>query len=111
MDFFGFLIGRRLANQEGKGRKITAIEGVPAMGLDGLGSSAYGPEAALTILIPLGAEGLRLVRPIMAAILVLLGVLYLSYRQTIEAYPSNGGSFTVAKENLGTNAGLLPRPR
>jgi len=107
MHLSNLLIGRRLANQEGKARKITAIEGLPAMGLDGLGSPAYGPEAALTILIPLGAEGLRLVRPIMAAILVLLGVLYLSYRQTIEAYPSNGGSFTVAKENLGTNAGLL----
>jgi amino acid transporter len=107
MDLWGILIGRRLANREGKARKITALEGVPAMGLDGLGSSAYGPEAALTILIPLGAEGLHLIRPIMAAILVLLAVLYISYRQTIEAYPNNGGSYVVAKENLGTNAGLL----
>ena len=107
MDLWGILIGRRLANREGKARKITAIEGVPAMGLDGLGSSAYGPEAALTILIPLGAEGLHLIRPIMAAILVLLAVLYISYRQTIEAYPNNGGSYIVAKENLGANAGLL----
>jgi hypothetical protein len=47
MDLWGILIGRRLANREGKARKITALEGVPAMGLDGLGSSAYGPEAAL----------------------------------------------------------------
>ena len=107
MDLWGILIGRRLANREGKARKITALEGVPAMGLDGLGSSAYGPEAALTILIPLGAEGLHLIRPIMAAILVLLAVLYISYRQTIEAYPNNGGSYIVAKENLGANAGLL----
>src|SRR5260370_5836161 len=107
MDLWGILIGRRLANREGKARKITALEGVPAMGLDGLGSSAYGPEAALTILIPLGAEGLHLVRPIMAAILGLLAVLYLSYRQTIEAYPNNGGSYIGAKENLGANAGLL----
>jgi amino acid transporter len=107
MDLWGILIGRRLANREGKARKITALEGVPAMGLDGFGSSAYGPEAALTILIPLGAEGLHLIRPIMAAILVLLAVLYTSYRQTIEAYPNNGGSYIVAKENLGANAGLL----
>ena len=107
MDLWGILIGRRLANREGKARKITALEGVPAMGLDGLGSSAYGPEAALTILIPLGAEGLHLVRPIMAAILGLLAVLYISYRQTIEAYPNNGGSYIVTKENLGANAGLL----
>src|ERR1700747_775240 len=108
MNLSSILIGRRLATQEGKARKITGLEGVPAMGLDGLGSSAYGPEAALTILIPLGAEGLHLIRPIMAAILVLLALLYLSYRQTIEAYPSNGGSYTVARENLGANAGLLP---
>ena len=107
MDLAGIFIGRRLANRESEGRKITAIEGVPAMGLDGLGSSAYGPEAALTILIPLGAEGLHLIRPVMAVILVLLALLYLSYRQTIEAYPSNGGSYIVAKENLGANAGLL----
>src|ERR1700719_1805200 len=74
MDLFSILIGRRLANEEGRARKITAIEGVPAMGLDGLASSAYGPEAALTIFIPLGAEGLHLIRPIMAAILVLFEI-------------------------------------
>jgi amino acid transporter len=107
MDLFGILIGHRLANEEGKDRKITAIEGVPAMGLDGLGSSAYGPEAALTILIPLGAQGLHLIQPIVAAILVLLALLYFSYRQTIEAYPSSGGSYIVAKDNIGANAGLL----
>jgi len=107
MDFSRILIGRRLANEEGQARKITAIEGVPAMGLDGLGSSAYGPEAALTVLIPLNAEGLHLIRPIMAAILFLLALLYFSYRQTIEAYPSTGGSYIVAKDNLGANAGLL----
>ena len=107
MDVLGFLIGRRLANREGEGRKITAIEGVPAMGLDGLASSAYGPEAALTILMPAGALGLHVVTPIMAAILALLALLCFSYWQTIEAYPSNGGSYTVAKENLGANAGLL----
>jgi amino acid transporter len=107
VDLSGILIGRRLANREGETRKITAIEGVPAMGLDGLASSAYGPEAALTILMPAGAAGLHAITPIMAAILVLLGMLCLSYWQTIEAYPTNGGSYTVAKENLGTNAGLL----
>jgi amino acid transporter len=79
----------------------------PVCSHDGLGSSAYGPEAALTILIPLGAEGLHLIQPIMAAILMLLALLYFSYRQTIEAYPNNGGSYIVAKDNLGANAGLL----
>jgi amino acid transporter len=107
MKLVGLLIGRRLANREAHGRKIGAIAGIPVMGLDGLGSSAYGPEAALTILIPAGALGLHVITPIMAAILLLLGLLCFSYWQTIKAYPSNGGSYTVAKENLGTNAGLL----
>jgi hypothetical protein len=49
----------------------------------------------LTILIPLGAEGVHLIQPIMAAILVLLALLYFSYRQTIEAYPHNGGSYLL----------------
>src|SRR5690242_21391037 len=102
-----FVLGRRLTNQEHAERKIGAFEGVPAMGLDGLGSSAYGPEAALTVLIPLGAAGLAHVGTVMLPIMALLAVLYVSYRQTIRAYPSNGGAYTVAKENLGTGASLL----
>ena len=77
------------------------------MGLDGLGSAAYGPEAALTILAGAGAAGLGVVNPITWVIVLLLAALYFSYRQTVAAYPSNGGSYTVAKENLGTGAGLL----
>ena len=56
VSFLELVLGRRLANRESKARKIGAFEGLPAMGLDGLGSSAYGPEAALTILMPLGAR-------------------------------------------------------
>jgi amino acid transporter len=80
---------------------------VPALGLDGLSSAAYGPEAAMTILLPLGALGLAYIGPITLVILILLGILYFSYRQTIVAYPNGGGSYTVARENLGVNAGLL----
>ena len=98
------LFGRRLANREADGRKIGALEGVPAMGLDGLGSAAYGPEAMLTVL---AAAGAGVVQPITAVILALLAILCVSYWQTIAAYPSNGGSYTVARENLGHNAGLL----
>src|SRR5438309_2479830 len=107
MKLLDLLIGRKLANREGESEKITTLEGVPAMGLDGLASSAYGPEAALTILLPLGAAGLAQIGPIMIAVLAVLAILYVSYWQTIEAYPTNGGSYTVARENLGANAGLL----
>ena len=102
-----FLLGRRLSNAEGEGQKIGVFEGIPAMGLDSLSSAAYGPEAALTILIPAGAAGLAYITPLMFAILALLGLLYLSYCQTIAAYPTGGGSYTVARENIGADAGLL----
>jgi len=107
MSLIEWAIGRRLANREHPERRLGAFEGVPAMGLDGVGSSAYGPEAALTILIPLGAAGLIYIGPIMAAIIALLAILYASYRQTIAAYPNNGGAYIVSRENLGRNTSLL----
>ena len=72
-----------------------------------MGSASYGPEAALTILTATGAAGLAHIEPITWVILVLLAILFFSSWQTITAYPNNGGSYIVAKENLGTNAGLL----
>jgi amino acid transporter len=107
MSLLRFVLGRPLANKEYKRRRIGAFEGVPAMGLDALGSSAYGPEAALSILVPLGLAAPAHLGTVMVPILVLLGVLYVSYRQTIRAYPTNGGAYTVARENLGANASLL----
>ena len=107
MKLFDILFGRRLASREQDDTRIGWFAGVPAMGLDGLGSASYGPEAALTILIPLGAAGLAWISWVMAPIVALLAILYVSYRQTILAYPSNGGAYTVARENLGANAALL----
>jgi len=107
MNLRGFLFGRRLANREGEQRKIGAFEGIPAMGLDGLGSSAYGPEAALATMIGLGALSHQYIGPVMLPILGLLAVLFISYWQTIAAYPTNGGAYAVAKENLGRGASLL----
>jgi len=107
MSWISVLFGRRLATAEQEEQKIGIWAGVPALGLDGLGSSSYGPEAALTILIPLGAAGPRYIGPLTALLLVLLALLYISYHQTITAYPTGGGAYTVAKENLGVNSGLL----
>ena len=107
MKMLNLLLGRRLANREGGEQKIGWVAAVPAMGLDGLGSSSYGPEAALTILIPLGAAGLGWIGWVLLPVIALLVVLYFSYRQTIVAYPHNGGVYTVAKENLGTGVALL----
>jgi amino acid transporter len=75
--------------------------------LDALSSAAYGPEAALTLMIPLAAAGIAYIVPITASIIILLVIVYFSYRQTIAAYPTGGGSYTVARQNLGEFAGLL----
>src|SRR6202165_3662707 len=101
------LFGRRLASDEEGEQRVGVLAGIPMLGLDALGSAAYGPEAALTLLLPLGAAGHRYIGPISALIVVLLLIVYFSYRQTIAAYPHGGGSYTVAQQNLGTASGLL----
>ena len=101
------LFGRPLATSEERAEKIRPLAGIPIFGLDALSSAAYGPEAALTLLIPLGVAGVVYILPITGAIVALLAILYFSYRQTIAAYPGGGGSYTVARENLGDGAGLL----
>jgi amino acid transporter len=107
MGFINVLFGRPLASSEDEGERITPTQGIPTFGLDALSSAAYGPEAALTILLPLGLVGVRYIVPLTAGIIALLVIVYFSYRQTIAAYPMGGGSYTVAKENLGNRAGLL----
>jgi amino acid transporter len=101
------LVGRPLANWEEHGEQVGPSAGIPIFGLDALSSAAYGPEAALTLLIPLGLLGIHYIVPVITAIVVLLVIVFFSYRQTIEAYPQGGGSYTVASENLGPHVGLL----
>src|SRR5271156_6661172 len=101
------IFGKPLATSEERAEQIGVGAGIPIFGLDALTSAAYGPEAALALLIPLGIMGTQYLLPIITAILILLVIVYFSYRQTIAAYPSGGGSFTVASENLGEKAGLL----
>jgi amino acid transporter len=102
-----WLFGRPLETREEDQQRIGVVAGIPMLGLDALSSAAYGPEAALTLLIPLGAVGVWYLGPITLLIVVLLFIVYFSYRQTIPAYPHGGGSYTVACENLGTFPGLL----
>jgi amino acid transporter len=107
MPILDLLMGRPLANWEEHGEQVGPSAGIPIFGLDALSSAAYGPEAALTLLIPLGLLGVHYIIPVVGAIVVLLIIVYFSYCQTIEAYPQGGGSYTVASENLGPRAGLL----
>ncbi|HEV7985692.1 MAG TPA: APC family permease [Steroidobacteraceae bacterium] len=107
MSLLDTILGRPLASSEAGDQRIGIAAGVPTFGLDAISSAAYGPEAALTMLLPIGAAGLTYIFPITVAIVILLAIVYLSYRQTIAAYPNGGGSYTVARENLGANASLL----
>ena len=102
-----FVLGRSLASDEDKDERVGPLAGVSVFGLDALSSAAYGPEAALTVLIPLGLAGIGFSLPITIAVSAILAVVYFSYRQTISGYPGGAGSYTVAKENLGTHAGLF----
>jgi amino acid transporter len=107
MSLADVLLGRPLASFEERAERVGPGAGIGIFGLDALSSAAYGPEAALTLLLPLGALAGVYMLPITGSIIVLLCIVYFSYRQTIAAYPTGGGSFTVARANLGMRAGLF----
>src|SRR6266849_5922675 len=107
MNILDVLVGKPIKTSDERAERIGPAQGIPIFGLDALSSAAYGPEAALSLLIPLGLLGVQYIVPISAAITALLIIVYFSYRQTIAAYPSGGGSYTVARFNLGAFPGLL----
>ncbi len=107
MNILDVIVGKPIKTSDERAEQIGAAQGIPIFGLDALSSAAYGPEAALSLLIPLGLLGVRYLVPISAAIITLLIIVYFSYRQTIAAYPAGGGSYTVARFNLGASASLL----
>jgi len=108
MNILDLLVGKPIRTSDERAEQIGPVQGIPIFGLDALSSAAYGPEAALSLLIPLGLVGIHYIVPISAAIITLLVIVYFSYRQTIAAYPNGGGSYTVARANLGAGASLPP---
>jgi amino acid transporter len=107
MNILDLVVGKPILTSDERAEQIGPTQGIPIFGLDALSSAAYGPEAALSLLMPLGLLGVHYIVPISAAIITLLVIVYFSYLQTIAAYPSGGGSYTVARFNLGAPAGLL----
>jgi hypothetical protein len=83
MAILDLVFGRPLSSAEDKDERVGSFAGVSVFGLDALSSAAYGPEAALTILIPLGVSGSRFSLPITIAVSSILTMVYFSYRQTI----------------------------
>jgi amino acid transporter len=102
------LVGRPLANQAADSELLPKLTALPEFSSDAVSSTAYGTEVMLTVLVPVaGAAALGYLVPLSAILIGLLILLVLSYRQTIYAYPTGGGSYIVSRENLGTNASLV----
>jgi amino acid transporter len=101
------LLGPPLPTQASQHERLGRPAAIAAFGLDALSSIAYAPQEILFVLVLAGATGLALTLPVAAAIVLLLAIVTLSYRQTIFAYPNGGGSYVVARDNLGTGFGLV----
>jgi amino acid transporter len=101
------LFGAPLRRSQADSERLPSFEALPILSSDALSSVAYATEAALGVLILAGSGALRLSLPITVAIIALIAIVVLSYRQTIEAYPEGGGSYVVARDNLGTLASLI----
>lgn len=101
-----FLIGNPMNTTQLKHEKISKKKALAVFSSDALSSVAYATEEILIVLVLAGPAAMIYSIPIAAAILALLIILVLSYRQTIHTYPSGGGAYIVAKDNLGTTPGL-----
>jgi amino acid transporter len=106
-----FIIGRALRTEQAAHERLAKKTALAVFSSDALSSTAYATEEILLVLAVAAAYGqvgaFKYVIPISIGIGVLLVIVAISYRQTIHAYPSGGGAYIVAKENLGTNAGLV----
>jgi amino acid transporter len=106
-NFLNALIGRTIPSHEAHKERLTIPLGLAVLSSDVISSAAYATDELLLILLIGGSAALAYAIPLSAAIVLLLTVLVISYRQVIRAYPGGGGSYTVAKENLGKSAGLV----
>ncbi len=101
------LIGQPLPTSEAQHQRLTKKQALAVLSSDALSSTAYATEEILLVLILTGTASLAIGLPIAFAIGFLLIIVALSYRQTIAAYPKGGGSYIVAKDNLGVTPGLI----
>jgi len=102
-----WLIGRPLATASAPHQTVSKIVGLAVFGADALSSIAYAPQETLVILAAAGTQAFHYAFPISLVITALLAMVSVSYLQTIRAYPSGGGAYTVVKENLGVEAALI----
>src|SRR5690349_19031217 len=104
------LVGRALRTEQAAHERLTKKTALAVFSSDALSSTAYATEEILLVLAAAAATSgtsFGFVVPVSIGIAVLLGIVATSYRQTIHAYPSGGGAYIVAKENLGVTPGLI----
>jgi amino acid transporter len=101
------LVGRALASHKAEHQLLPKVLALPIFASDPLSSNAYATEQMMLVLVTAGAGALVYRIPIAIAIAVMLVIVVVSYRQTVRAYPAGGGSYIVARENLGTLPGLV----
>jgi amino acid transporter len=101
------LFGRPLATDDELEERLPKVKALATFSSDNLSSVAYASELIMFTLVAAGSTAFWLVMPISFLIVTIFVIIVISYRQTIRAYPSGGGSYIVAKENLGTGPALL----
>lgn len=101
------LVGRPLATTEEPNERVGIFTGLAVFASDNISSSAYATEEIMRVLILAGVSALTLTLPITLVIVAVLAIVVISYQQTIGAYPSGGGSYIVASDNLGPLPGLI----
>ncbi len=102
-----FALGRPLASAEESTERLSKVQALAVFSSDNLSSVAYATEAILFTLLIAGQSTFWLALPISGLIVLVLGIIVVSYRQTIRGYPDGGGSYIVARENLGPGAGMV----
>jgi hypothetical protein len=105
------LFGRPLATNEELDERLPKVKALSTFSSDNLSSVAYATELIMFTLVAAGTNAFWLVMPISLLIVTIFVIIVISYRQTIRAYPSGGGSYIVARENLGRGRRLSPPPR
>ncbi|TAJ16450.1 MAG: APC family permease [Dehalococcoidia bacterium] len=102
-----FMVGARLPSAMESHERLGVVKGLAVFASDNISSSAYATEEIMRVLVLAGAGALMLTMPITIAIVLVLIVVVTSYQQTIHAYPTGGGSYIVASDNLGPLPGLV----
>lgn len=99
-------VGKPISSEESEEQRLPKLKALAVFSSDALSSAAYATDEILLVLIAAGTGALVYSIEIALAIGLLLAIVTFSYRQTIKAYPSGGGAYIVARENLGDTAGL-----